>query len=96
MNISPLTHPENAIGPQTDPFDQVILVVEGAGKVLFNTKTSSIKEGDMIFIPQGTLYTLTNANKSKGLRFISICSSPNIPQDAAYQKLSEEQNDQLP
>ncbi len=47
MNITPENNPNNDIGIETHQFDQVIFVA----KSVLNGKKSTVKAGDMIFIP---------------------------------------------
>jgi len=90
MNISTLTNPKNEIGMEVHPFDQVILIVEGNGKAILNNKTSLVKEGDMIFIPQGNQHNVINLNKNKELKLISFYSDNDIPKNAEYKKKTDE------
>lgn len=93
MNVSPMTNPDNEIGMETHPFDQVILIVEGRGKAVLAGQTSNVKEGDMIFIPQGTHHNVINLDQAKGLKLISFYSETDIPRDAVYNKKADELKD---
>lgn len=93
MNISPLTNPKNEIGAEEHPFDQVILIVEGRGKAVIDDQTSSVKEGDMIFIPQGTPHNIINLDHKNSLKLISFYSDTDIPSDAVYTKKVDAPND---
>lgn len=93
MNVSPSTNPNNEIGIEVHPFDQVILIVEGKGKAVLDGKPSMVKEGDMIFIPQGISHNVINLDKKKGLKLISFYSDTDIPQGAVYQKKSDQPED---
>jgi quercetin dioxygenase-like cupin family protein len=90
MNISSLTSTQNEIGFENHPFDQVILIVEGSGKVILNDKPSTVKEGDMIFIPNGIKHNIINLNKKNNLKLISLYSENDIPKDAVYKKKADE------
>jgi quercetin dioxygenase-like cupin family protein len=90
MNISPNTSPKNEIGEEKHPFDQIIFIVEGNGKAVLNKKPSTIKEGDMIFIPQGTSHNVINTNEKEELKLISIYSDIDIPAEATYKKKEDE------
>lgn len=90
MNISPDTCPSNEIGMETHKYDQVIFVVEGAGKAILNKETSSIASGDMILIPQGTPHNVINLSTKNPLKLISICSGIEIPPHAVYKKKADE------
>lgn len=93
MNVTPTTNPNNEIGMETHKFDQVIFVTEGNGSAILNGKSSTIKTGDMIFIPLGTAHNVINANKDKPLKIISVYSHTDIPAGAAYaSKADEPQN----
>lgn len=93
MNISPLTNPNNEIGTEVHPFDQVILIVQGSGKAILNGNTSSIKSGDMIFIPQGVEHNVTNSDPKKELKLVSFYSQTDIPKGAVYPKKSDQAED---
>ncbi|MFZ0564669.1 MAG: cupin domain-containing protein [Chlamydiales bacterium] len=91
MNISPQTNPNNEIGEEIHPFDQVILIVQGRGKALLNGKSSKVEEGDMIFIPKGTVHNVINMNSKKELKIISFYSDTDIPKGSVYKKRADEQ-----
>lgn len=93
MNISPITNPNNEIGPEVHPFDQVILIVEGKGKAILNGETSVIKDGDMIFIPQGISHNVINSDKKKDLKLISFYSDTDIPKGAVYKRKADQPED---
>ncbi len=93
MSVSRLTNPDNEIGEEVHPFDQVILIVEGKGKAVLNGKATSVEEGDMIFIPQGITHNVINSNKNKALRLISFYSENDVPNGAFYQTKSEEKGE---
>ena len=89
MNITPTTNPNNEIGMETHPFDQVIFVVEGQAKSVLNDKNSTVTVGDMIFIPQGIPHNFINLNAKKPFKIISIYSATDIPENAIYKKKSD-------
>lgn len=93
MNISPSTNPNNEIGMEVHEFDQVILIVEGKGNALLNGKASSVKEGDMIFIPMGTPHNVINLGGKKELKLISFYSQTDIPSGAAYKTKADQPED---
>lgn len=84
MNVSPATNPSNEIGMEEHSFDQVILIVEGRGNLILNNQSTSVKEGDMIFIPQGMPHNIINQDQQKGLKLISFYSDTDIPKGAIY------------
>jgi quercetin dioxygenase-like cupin family protein len=86
MSISPITNPNNEIGVETHPFDQAILIVEGKGNAVLNGKTTMVKEGGLIFIPQGISHNVINLDKDKALKLISFYSDTDIPKGAVYKK----------
>lgn len=90
MNISPLTNPNNEIGMEVHPFDQVILIVEGQGKAILAEKASRVKSGDMIFIPLGVPHNVINLDQEKELKLISFYSATDIPKGAAFKKKADE------
>ena len=90
MNISPNSAPKNEIGEEKHPFDQIIFIVKGNGKAVLNKETSVVKEGDMIFIPQGTPHNVINTNEKEELKLVSIYSDTDIPADATYKKKEDE------
>lgn len=89
MNVSPLTNPDNEIGMEEHPFDQVILIVEGRGKAILDEKTTNVKEGDMIFIPQGTPHNVINLGEKKSLKLISFYSENDMPAGTIYKKKAD-------
>lgn len=91
MNITPQTNPNNEIGMETHPFDQVIFVVEGKAKAILDGKESIVKANDMIYVPQGTPHNFINLNGNKPFKIISIYSDTDIPVNAVYKKKSDEQ-----
>lgn len=93
MNVSPHTNPKNEIGMETHPFDQVIIIVNGEGKAILAGKTSPVKTGDLIFIPQGVAHNVVNLNTQKPLKLISIYSDTDIPAHAKYQKMSDSKSE---
>lgn len=90
MNISPLTNPNNEIGMEIHPFDQVILIVSGKGNAILSGNSSLVNSGDMIFIPQGTPHNVINLDKKKELKLISFYSENDIPNGAAYKKKTDQ------
>lgn len=93
MNISPMTNPNNEIGMETHKFDQIIFVVEGNGKTILDGKQTIVKQGDMIFIPQGVEHNVVNLNTKKPLKILSVYSSTDIPANAIYKKKSDVKQD---
>jgi quercetin dioxygenase-like cupin family protein len=89
MSITPSTNPNNEIGMETHKFDQIILVVEGNGKAILNGKSSMVKPGDMIFIPEGQEHNVINLNAKKPLKILSVYSATDIPANAVYKKKSD-------
>lgn len=92
MNISPLTNPKNEIGAERHSFDQVILIVEGRGKAVLGGKTSFVEEGDMIFIPEGTVHNVINIRSDHPLKLISFYSDTDIPKGSIYRTKADEQH----
>lgn len=90
MNVSPHTNPKNEIGMETHPFDQIIFIAEGSGKAELNGKISSVKAGDMIFIPEGTDHNVINTNRKKGLKIISVYSDTDIPANSVIKTKENE------
>jgi quercetin dioxygenase-like cupin family protein len=90
MSISPNTNPKNEIGMETHPFDQIILIVEGQGKADLSGEKSSVKSGDMLFIPQGTPHNLINSDDKNDLKIVSIYSNTDIPANSTYKKKEDE------
>jgi mannose-6-phosphate isomerase-like protein (cupin superfamily) len=90
MSVSPTTNPNNEIGMEVHPFDQVIIVAEGDAKAILGNKTSMVKAGDMIFIPQGTPHNVINLTQGKALKIISFYSNTDIPAKSVYKTKSDE------
>ncbi len=93
MNISPATNPTNEIGIEVHPFDQVILIVQGEGKAILNGKATLVKEGDMIFVPEGVSHNVINSDKKKALKLISFYSDIDMPKDTTYPKKTDQPED---
>jgi len=89
MSISPATNPKNEIGMETHQFDQVIFIAEGDAKTDLNGKTSTVKTGDLIFIPQGTPHNVINLNKDKPLKIVSVYSRTDIPAHSQLKKSTD-------
>lgn len=89
MNITPNTNPNNEIGMETHKFDQVVFIAEGSAKAIIDKKSSTVKPGDMIFIPQGTAHNFINLSAKKPLKIISVYSDTDIPEKATYKKKSD-------
>lgn len=89
MNVTTKTNPNNEIGMETHKFDQIIFVVEGQAKSILNGKESTVKEGDMIFIPEGTAHNFINLSKEKPFKILSVYSNTDIPAGSIYKKKSD-------
>lgn len=89
MNVSSQTNSDNEIGMEDHSFDQFIFIVEGNGKAILGKQTSVVKEGDIIFIPQGTPHNIINLDQEKGLKLISFYSENDIPSGAVYEKKAD-------
>lgn len=89
MNVSSQTNSANEIGMEDHSFDQFIFIVEGKGKAVLGKETSIVKEGDMIFIPQGTPHNIINLDQAKELKLISFYSENDIPSGAVYEKKAD-------
>lgn len=89
MSVSPSTNPKNEIGMETHKFDQIIFVVEGHGKAILDGKTTPVKAGDMISIPQGVEHNVVNLNAKKPLKILSIYTSTDIPANSVFKKNSD-------
>lgn len=89
MNVTTKTNPNNEIGMETHKFDQIIFVVEGQAKSILNGKESIVKEGDMIFIPEGTAHNFVNLSKEKPFKILSVYSNTDIPAGSIYKKKSD-------
>lgn len=90
MSVSPGTNPKNEIGMETHNFDQIIFVVEGNAKAVLNGKESSIKSGDLIFIPQGVEHNVINLDPNKPLKILSVYSENDIAAKSTYKTKSDE------
>lgn len=90
MNVTPQTNPNNEIGMETHPFDQVILIVQGNGKAVLNGKEFPANAGDMIFIPEGTAHNIINTKLDKALKVISFYSDTDIPAKSAFKTKADE------
>lgn len=89
MTINTKTNPKNEIGMESHQFDQVIFVVQGRATAIINNKKSLVKEGDLIFIPQGTPHNFINLNGTKAFKIISIYSATDIPENSKYKTVTD-------
>lgn len=89
MNVDPSTNPKNEIGMEIHPFDQVIFVVKGKAKSMINDVASTVKAGDMIFVPQGMPHNFINLDAKHPFKIISIYSSTDIPANAVYKQKTD-------
>ncbi len=89
MSNSPATNQKNEIAAETHKFDQIIFVVEGDGKAILGGKETTVKPGDLIFIPQGLNHNVVNLNAKKPLKILSVYSSTDIPANAIYKKKTD-------
>lgn len=90
MNVSPQTNPNNEVGMETHPFDQIVLIAEGRAKVILDGKNGTAAEGDLIFIPQGTAHNIINLNGQKPLKIVSFYSLMDIPPNSTYAKKADQ------
>ncbi len=91
MSVSSKTNPNNELGEETHPFDQIIFVAKGNGKATIAGKTTTIKTHDMIFVPQGVVHNVVNQSKKKELKLVSIYSNKDIPEKTTYQTKADEE-----
>jgi quercetin dioxygenase-like cupin family protein len=93
MNITPVTNPSNEIGMETHKFDQVIFVIEGQAESILSGRKSTVKAGDMIFIPQGVSHNFINLSGNKPFKIISVYSGTDIPVNSIYKTKSDAPKD---
>lgn len=93
MSVSPQTNPNNEVGMETHPFDQIILISDGHAKVILNGETHTANAGDLIFIPQGTAHNIINLDKDKPLKLISFYSLMDIPANSTYPTKADQPKD---
>ena len=93
MNVSTSTTPDNEIGSSKSSYDQLILVAQGTALISLNGNASTVKSGDIVFIPQGTVYGIKNKSRISKLKLASFCSRVSSPTDVAYKsKIDEKAN----
>lgn len=64
------------IGEEThDTIDQIFIFVSGGATVLVEHETRSVGEGDMLFVPAGSLHNIINTG-SNDLKLITIYCPP--------------------
>ena len=91
MNITPQTNPANEIGIETNnDFDQLIFISAGNAKAILNGKTSMVKAGDMLFIPQGMEHNIINLDAKHPLKLISVYTGIDIPVNSVFKNKSDE------
>jgi quercetin dioxygenase-like cupin family protein len=90
MHVSPFTNPNNEIGMETHPFDQVIIIVQGNAKVELDGEISMAAVGDMIFIPQGTAHNVINLSKDVALKVLSFYTDTDIPANSIIEKKADD------
>ena len=93
MSISPHTNPNNEIGEEVHPFDQVILIVQGKAMAVLNQKSTQVGSGDLIFVPRGTKHNVINMGKKSELKLVSFYSQNDIPRDAVYKTKADQPNE---
>ena len=93
MSVSSSTTSDNKIGRAKRSYDQLILIAQGTALVSLNGNTSTVKNGDMIFIPKGTTYEITSKSRINKLKLASFCSGVSSPKDELYRnKIDEKSN----
>ena len=72
--------PGEEIGLETHPStDQFIRIESGYGEAIIGSERCKIKDGDYIYIIQGTKHNVINTSKGKPLKLYTIYSPPHHP-----------------
>ena len=71
-------NPGQSIGVEKHTVDQLITIVEGDGKAIFNSKIIDITDGNVISIPAGTVHNITNTSDVLAMKLYSVYSSSDL------------------
>lgn len=85
--------PNEDVGEETHKYvTQFIRFEKGEGRVIMNDSEFDITDGDAIIVPAGTKHNITNIGKDT-LKFYTIYSPPNHPEDTDEPKKSDEKDE---
>ena len=77
------------IGEETHPtVDQILFFVEGQGEAILQREAKPVEEGDVVFVPAGTLHNFKNTG-DEDLKIYTVYSTPQHP-DGTLHKTKEE------
>lgn len=68
--------------------DQILLLVEGEGKVILNGGEQPFEKGDLVLVRAGTSHNFINSG-SKDLKIITTYSPPHHPQGTVHKTKEE-------
>lgn len=81
--------PGGEIGEETHPDnDQVLHLVDGAGRVMLNGHTADFRAGDLVLVPAGTRHNFTAAADAP-LKLITTYSPPHHPDGTVHKTKAE-------
>jgi mannose-6-phosphate isomerase-like protein (cupin superfamily) len=68
--------PKEDIGSEVHPgTDQMLFIVQGAGKAVVNNESVEVKENDVVFVPAGSRHNLINTGH-EDLRLFTVYAPP--------------------
>lgn len=77
------------IGEEVHPnVDQILFFVEGKGEAILDSKSSPVEEGDVVFVPAGTLHNFKNTG-DKPLKLYTVYSPPQHPDGTIHRTKKE-------
>lgn len=81
--------PGEEIGEEVhDVVDQILIFVEGSGEAVIEGQSSSVKEGDLVFVNAGIRHNFIN-NNSSPLKLYTVYSPANHPADRVQKTKAE-------
>ena len=77
------------IGEEThDTVDQLLYFVEGKGEAILSGESKTVGEGDVVFVPAGTLHNFKNTGE-EDLKLYTSYSPPNHPDGTVHETKEE-------
>lgn len=77
------------IGEEThETVDQIFYFVEGKGEAILNGESKPVEEGDVVFVPAGTLHNFKNKGEGDW-KLYTTYSPPNHPDGTVHETKEE-------
>ena len=81
--------PGGEIGEETHPDnDQVLHLVDGAGRVMLNGDVADFRAGDLVLVPAGTRHNFT-AGPDTPMKIVTTYSPPHHPDGTVHKTKAE-------